>query len=403
MSNIFWEISKRNIRIHILRSTLAMLGIVIGVVAIASMGILGNSMVSMVSESLSSVGDSVIVTPNTGGGGGMGPGGGGGGGSSSANLKISDQNYQQIKRVVAPNVAIPIYQASDHMKIGVGSDDIVAPIYGLPTDDVPDLMKLQDGDYNNGNSGVLVGSTFAKDHNLKVGSRISIGTDGSKGTLRVMGIIEERGMSFDISTDNALVVTQEWFENTYNRNGDYDEVVVKVKDGDTATVKTNIEKQLNKHKDNKIVSVTDSKATLASIYSTFGTVTTFVSAIGAISMIVAGVSIFNIMMMSVNERIKEIGIMRSIGTRKRGVMSMFIYEAAIIGVIGSIIGGILSILAGYAISALMLGSTKYLLTVSNALSVVEGVSFGIIICLACGMYPAWQAANLNPIDALRHE
>jgi putative ABC transport system permease protein len=120
-------------------------------------------------------------------------------------------------------------------------------------------------------------------------------------------------------------------------------------------------------------------------------------------MIVAGVSIFNIMMMSANERIKEIGIMRSIGTRKRGVMSMFIYEAAIIGVIGSIIGGVLSILAGYAISALMLGSTKYLLTVSNALSVVEGVSFGIIICLACGMYPAWQAANLNPIDALRHE
>ena len=60
---IFWEIAKRNIRIHMLRSTLAMLGIVIGVVAIASMGILGNSMVSSVSESLSSVGDSVIVTP----------------------------------------------------------------------------------------------------------------------------------------------------------------------------------------------------------------------------------------------------------------------------------------------------------------------------------------------------
>ena len=399
---IFWEIAKRNIRIHMLRSTLAMLGIVIGVVAIASMGILGNSMVATVSESLTSVGDSVIVTPYSGGGGGMGPGGGGGG-SSSASLKITDQNYQQIKRVVAPNVAIPVYSTSDHMKIGVGSDDIVATIYALPAEDVPDIMKLQAGDYNNGNSGCLVGSTFAKDHNLKVGSRISIGTDGSKGTLRVTGIIEERGMSFDISTDNALVVTQEWFENAYNRNKDYDEVVVKVKEGDTATVKTNIEKQLNKHKDNKIVSVTDSKATLSSIYSTFGTVTTFVTAIGGISMVVAGVSIFNIMMMSVNERIKEIGIMRSIGTQKKEVMSMFIYEAAIIGVIGSIVGGILSILAGYAISALMLGTTKYLLTTANALSVGEGVSFGIVICLACGIYPAWQAANLNPIDALRHE
>jgi putative ABC transport system permease protein len=346
------------------------------------------------------VGDSVIVTPYSGGGGGMM---GGSGGSSSASLKITDQNFLQIKRVSAPNVAIPVYSTSDHMKIGVGSDDIVATIYALPSDDVPDMMKLQAGDYNNGNSGCLVGSTFAKDHNLKVGSRISIGTDGSKGTLRVTGIIEERGMSFDISTDNAIVVTQEWFENTYNRKGDYDEVVVKVKDGDTATVKTNIEKQLNKHKDNKIVSVTDSKATLSSIYATFSTVTTFVSAIGGISMVVAGVSIFNIMMMSVNERIKEIGIMRSIGTQKKEVMSMFIYEAAIIGVIGSIIGGILSVLAGYAISALMLGTTKYLFTIANALSVAEGVGFGIVICLACGIYPAWQAANLNPIDALRHE
>jgi putative ABC transport system permease protein len=84
-------------------------------------------------------------------------------------------------------------------------------------------------------------------------------------------------------------------------------------------------------------------------------------------------------------------------------MSMFIYEAAIIGVIGSIIGGILSVLAGYAVSALMLGTTKYLLSTANTLSVGEGVSFGIVICLLCGIYPAWQAANLNPIDALRHE
>ncbi|MGA2918372.1 ABC transporter permease [Methanoregula sp.] len=395
---IFWEIAKRNIRINVLRSSLAMLGIVIGVVAIASMGILGNSLVASVADSLSSVGDSVIVTPYSGGGGqGFSSAG------SSDSLKITDQNFQQIKRVVAPNVAIPVYQTAEHMKIGVGGDDIVAVIYGLPSEDVPDLLKLQDGVYNNGNSGCLIGPTFAKDHNLKVGSRISIGTDGEKGTLRVTGIIEERGMSFDISTDSAVVVTKEWFENTYNRNADYDEVVVKVKNGDTAGMKTAIENQLNKRKDQKIVTVMDSKATLATIYSTFGMVTTFVTAIGGISMVVAGVSIFNVMMMSVTERIKEIGIMRSIGTQKKEVMSMFIYEAAIIGVVGSTIGGVLSVMAGYAISALVLNTTKHLFTVANALSVAEGMGFGIMICLACGLYPAWRAANLNPIDALRHE
>jgi len=396
---IFWEIAKRNIRLHFLRSTLAMLGIVIGVVAIASMGILGNSLVATVSDSLSSVGDSVIVTPYTGGGG-MGMGGGSGGGS--ANLKITDQQFQQIKRAVAPGVAIPVLSTAERMKVGVGGDDIVATVYGIDPQYIPDLnLVLAAGGFNNANSGCLVGSQFAKDHNIKVGSRISMGTDGGKGTLRVTGIIEERGMAFDVSTDNAIVATQDWFDTTYNRD-DYDQVVVKAKAGqDTAVIKTIIEKQLNKR--DKIVSVMDSKATLATIFQTFGAVTTFVTAIGGISMVVAGVSIFNIMMMSVNERIKEIGIMRSIGTQKKEVMSMFIYEAAIIGVIGSVVGGILSLVAGYAISSLMLNSTKYLFTVATAISVTEGVGFGIVVCLACGIYPAWQAANMNPIDALRHE
>ena len=402
MTAIFWEIAKRNIRLHMLRSTLAMLGIVIGVVAIASMGILGNSMVASVSESLNSVGDSVIVSPYSGSSGGMGPGGGGGT-SSVQDQYISDSNFQKIKQAVAPNVAIPVHQTSQRMSVGVGSDDIVATIYGVDPQYIPDLnLVLTSGAYSSGNSGCLVGSEFAKDNNIRVGSRISIGSDGQYGTLRVTGIIEERGMSFDLSTDNALVVTRDWYESNFGDIDQYDQVVVKVKeDQDTAKVKQIVEKQLNRR--DKIVSVTDSKATLSSIYETFGTITTFVTAIGGISMIVAGVSIFNIMMMSVNERIKEIGIMRSIGTQKKEVMSMFIYEAAIIGVIGSVVGGILSLFAGYAISALMLGTTEYLWTLSTAFSVAEGVGFGIVICLACGVYPAWQAANLNPIDALRHE
>jgi len=335
-------------------------------------------------------------------GGGMHMGGGSGG--SMLNLMLTDQNYQQIQRAVAPNKAIPIHSTSEHMRVGVGSDDIVATIYGLPTDKAKDLLPdLESGDYSNGNSGCLVGSTFATDHNVNVGSRISIGQDGQYGTLRVTGIIPERGMSFDISTDSAIVVTKDWFENTYNDKDEYNEVVVKVTSGDTADVKTTIEGQLNRNTKNKIVSVIDSKATLATIYATFGTITTFVTAIGGISMVVAGVSIFNIMMMSVNERIKEIGIMRSIDTQKKEVMSMFIYEAAIIRVTGSLIGGILSVLAGYGISAFMLKTTKYLFSVASMLSVVEGVTFGIIICIACGLYPAWKAANLNPIDALRHE
>jgi putative ABC transport system permease protein len=394
---IFWEIAKRNIRIHILRSTLAMLGIVIGVVAIASMGILGNSLVLTVSDSLKTVGDSVIVTPHVGGT--MRGFGGGAGGPSS--LSITEQNFEQIKRASAPNIAIPVLQTSDRMKLGVGSDEIVATIYGLNPDDVPDLLKLKEGGYSRGNSGVLVGSTFAKDNNVKVGSRIAIGTDGNKGTLRVTGIIEERGMAFDVSTDSAIVATKDWFDQSYNRN-DYDKVVVKVKNlDDLPVVKTAIENQMNKR--DKIVDVVDTRKTMETIFSAFGQITTFVSAIGGISMLVAGVSILNIMMMSVTERIKEIGIMRSIGAQRKEVMSMFLYEALILGVVGSLIGGIMSLMGGYVISSVMLQTTKYLFAPSSMIHIIYGMSFGIVISLICGIYPAWRAANLNPIDALRHE
>ena len=393
---IFWEIAKRNIRIHMLRSSLAMLGIVIGVVAIATMGILGNSMVLAVSDSLRTVGDSVIVTPHVGGGM-FGPGSGAG----SVDLKITEQDFQKIQRASAPNVAIPVLQTSDRMKLGVGSEDIVAAIYGVPPDDVPDLLTLTAGEYSRGNSGCLVGSTFAIDNNVKVGSRISIGTDGAKGTLRVTGIIEERGMAFDIMTDSAIVVTKEWFDSAYNRDG-YDKVVVKVKDlDDLPKVKTAIEDQLNKR--DKIVDVVDTRETMKSIFEAFGQITTFVTAIGGISMIVAGVSILNIMMMSVTERIKEIGIMRSIGAQRKEVMAMFLYEALILGVVGSLAGGIMSLIAGYAVSSLMLQTLDYLFVPSTLISIVYGVSFGIVVSLICGIYPAWRAANLNPIDALRHE
>ena len=161
---IFWEIAKRNIRIHLLRSSLAMLGIVIGVVAISSMGILGQQPGALGLGQPEFCRGQCYCHPPCGGVRGALAGAG-----QRPRSRSRTRNSSRSNGSSAPNVAIPVLQTSERMKIGVGSDDIVAVIYGLNPDDVPNLLKLQEGDYNSGNSGCLVGSTFAKDNNVKVG------------------------------------------------------------------------------------------------------------------------------------------------------------------------------------------------------------------------------------------
>jgi putative ABC transport system permease protein len=388
---IFFEFARRNIRLHWFRSILAVLGILIGVVTISAMGILGNGIVLSISDSLSTVGDTIIVSPHAGGGGG-GPGMG-----VSSNQLITSRQLEQIKRAVTPNVAIPVYSGGDLMKIG--SKDTAGVIYGLPPDDIPLLLELKEGSYIRGSSSAaLVGTKFAEENNLNVGSRISV---GDKGVLRVSGILEERGMGFDINPDYGIVVSEEWYADAYGVS-DYDMVVVKVRDLDQIdAIKQSIEDSLNRRE--TVVNVIDTRTILETIFTAFSSISTFMTVIGGISLIVAGVSILNIMMMSVTERIKEIGVMRSIGTQRKEVRRMFLYEALILGLIGSSIGGVLALVAGYLVSSLMLQTTQYLLMPSSLIFVVYGVSFGIATSLLSGLYPAWKASNLNPIEALRHD
>jgi putative ABC transport system permease protein len=386
---VFLELSGRNVRIHWLRSLLAVIGIIIGVVTIVSMGILGNSLVLAISDSLSAVGDSIIVTPHTGGGGITGTG-------ASSSAVISDRQVEEIRRTVAPDITIPVYSGSSRMRIG--GEDTVGVIYGLASDDIPVLLELEEGSYLRGSSSAMAGARFAEENNIKVGSRITI---GDKGSLRVVGILKERGVGFDINPDYGIVVEDRWFEQSYTPSG-YDLVIVKVKDlAQITEVKAAIERQQNRR--DTVVDVIDTRAILETILTTFGQISTFTTAIGGISLIVAGVSILNIMLMSVTERIKEIGVLRSIGTQRREVRRMFLYEALILGLIGSGIGGILSIVGGYAVSIIMLQTSKYLFAPSSLVYILYGIAFGIGTSLISGFYPAWKASNLNPIEALRHE
>jgi len=405
--DIILQLSIRSIRLNFLRSLLAALGIVIGVVAISSMGMMGANMTLSVTEELSAMANVLVVKANAGGGGGgmMGPGGGGSGSSSSDDDYISKDQLDDIERAVGQyGLVYPLYQDSE--TIEVGDKEARATIYGLRDEDMATVLTVEEGALPKTTSSVVVGPSFAERHSLTIGSRITIGDEDDDEAaiqkVRVVGILEEKGMSMDMNTDNAIVMPEKTFVGLFGGESEYDQVNVilnDINDADTATEA--IEDQLNRKEDE--VTVQDSSRMMESITSTVSTLTTFVMAIAGISLLVAATSIFNVMMMSVTERIREIGILRSIGTRKNEVLRMFIYEAVILGLVGAAIGAIMSLILGWLVVLAMVGTTKYFFTFQSLIYVPMAMVIGIAICIFSGVYPAWRAANLDPIEALRSD
>ncbi|MDD3112505.1 MAG: ABC transporter permease [Methanofollis liminatans] len=400
--NVIFDLSVRNVRRHFLRSFLAAIGIVIGVIAITSLGIMGANLTLSVTATLSENSDIIKVSPGGGPGGGGGPGFGGGGGSDEEEY-IDESQLKDIKQAASPNTVIPVYSESD--TITVGDLEGRATVYGLDPDDIATLLTVANGTSLKSTSTALVGPTLAERYELKIGSRITIGdedSDEGTSTVRVAGILEERGMTYDISTDNAIVVSDRWFTGFYGGEGEYSEVIVKLDDiNDVDAVEEAIDDQLNRKDDE--VTISDASRMMDSITSSISTIISMMMGIGAISLLVASVSIFNVMMMSVTERIKEIGILRSIGTRRSVVRRMFLYEAFILGMLGAVVGGILSMIIGYLVVLVMIGTTDYFFTFDSLIYIPYGIAVGIVVCVLSGVYPAWSAANLDPIEALATE
>jgi len=397
MRDIFFDLSVRSVRLNFLRSILASIGIVIGVVAISSMGMLGTNMQLSVKSQLSSNVNTIIITSDvvrT---------------TSTAGTPITSEGIDKstlndIKSAAGQNDIVPIHRTNTQFTIG--STDGRGSIYGLDPNDIPKFLTIDQGTNIKGGTDALVGPNIAANFNMNIGSRIKIGQDNvsiTRPTVRVVGILAARGFASDgVNTDNAIIVPDTWYTDHYGDKDIYDQVNVILQNIDTINqTEAAIDDKVNRR--TNIVRISDASSRLSSISSTLGTITTFILAIGSISLVVAAVSIFNVMMMSVKERVQEIGILLSIGTEKGEVRRMFLYEAFILGIIGAVVGGICSFVIGYSVVSAMIGNTSYFFLPDSLIYIPYGMIIGIVVCVVSGLYPAWKASNMDPIDALRSE
>ncbi|MDH7593950.1 MAG: ABC transporter permease [Methanomicrobiales archaeon] len=400
-TGVIFQVAVRSIRLHFLRSVLAALGIVIGVVAIASMGMMGANMTLAITDQLSDMANMLVVGPSTGGGGGGFGGfiGGGGAGDSY----ITEKQYQNIQKIASKyGIVYTLRSSSEYIEIGKSRGR--ATIYGLDTEVLPKILALQEGAFSKSITSVVIGPRLADRYGLKIGSRIDIGNpdEGSVTTVRVSGIIEERGMSFDLNTDSAIVGSDRLFTIILGGEGKYNQVNIVLSDiSRVDEAKKEITDELNRR--DEVISIQDSSRMLETITSSLSTMTGFVMAIAGISLLVAAVSIFNVMMMSVNERIREIGIMRSIGVQRWDIRKMFLYEAGVLGTVGAGIGAAVSFAFGYIFVFGMVGTVNYFFSPQSLLFIPYAMAVGILVCVLSGIYPAWRASNLDPVEALRAE
>lgn len=374
---MFLEIAKRNLQRTKVRSILAIIGILIGVMAISAIGIFGESLKSAVIENFKDVANEIIVSPNY----------------QRGYIYIEEKDVEQIKKI--PRIESAIAVKSAYLLVEFRDQKTYTTIYGLKEEDVKTMFKAERGSIDLDGS-CVVGYNLAK--NLKIKTDSKIGVNGRE--FKVAGILEDAGFRYDVNPNSAIIISDKDF--TLVSDAGFSSVIVKVRDiEDIANIKEDIERRINS-KDEK-VSVFEMKRFLEMITQTFNQINLFLMAIASVSLLVAGVSILNIMLMSTIERTKEIGIMRAIGASRATVLRIFLLEALVLGVIGSVIGSVLSVLAGYGINYMILRETRFIFQISTLGYVLLGFLIGVATSIFSGLYPAWKASRLEPIEALRFE
>jgi putative ABC transport system permease protein len=220
----------------------------------------------------------------------------------------------------------------------------------------------------------------------------------------VVGILKEQGIGFDISADGSVFTSFDTYDKLFPDETEegYDQVIVIAGDiNQVDAVGDEIDELLNKRDDTVNIFATNSIN--EQIDSDFTSISMFLMGIGSISLLVAGVSILNVMLMSTMERTREIGSMKAVGASRNDVLRMFLYEVLFLGIIASIAGGILTVGGSLGLIYLIMNDVSYFFSLTTILYIGAGVFFGIVTSLVGGLYPAWKASVMNLLDALRYE
>ncbi len=407
-----------------LRSALTMLGVIIGVAAVIAMVSVGNGASQSVQNTILNLGSNLVtVTPQFSSDNGLK-----GAGAQAQNLTIDDM--RSIKDQLGGTiVAAEAEQQAGRWQITAAGQNWNTQVSGV-TEDYPTVRDwgLDRGDFFstsdlNLNAQVAVlGSTTAT--NLfgdidPVGQTIQLrqafGGGGQGGAqrarilnFRVVGVLGLKGSTFGFSRDDQILVplttSQHVLTGQLNR---VSQIVIKATSSETMDITTsdvsNILLQRHNIADpaSTDFTVTNQNDTLAALSSVTGTFTLLLGAIGGISLLVGGIGIMNIMLVSVNERTREIGIRKAVGARRGDILYQFLIEA--IALTG--LGGVIGILLGWAITEVVhripQAASLPLLITSGTVIIAVGVS--VAIGVVFGLYPAMRAARLHPIQALRYE
>jgi putative ABC transport system permease protein len=391
---------------HKLRSFLTILGVVIGVASVITLMSIGRGAEAQILSNIQSLGSNLVtIRP-----GAFTFGGVRGGMSQTLTVEDSDAIAREVSNISA---IAPTYASS--LQLVVGGKNTNSQVTGTN----PDYFSINNltlargtlfsyDEYQNGTKVAVLGSTVAETL-FPTGDPIGQQMRMGKIIVRVVGVLESKGAMFG-SVDDAvfipLSVMQQTVAQPRTAQGSRivstialtvtDETLTQdVIDSITSLLRTRHHLAATADDDFNIMSVQEIAETLS---ETIGTMTLLLGAIAAISLLVGGIGVMNIMLVSVLERTREIGIRKALGAMNSDIWSQFLIEAAFL----TFVGGIIGVIVGWVV-AMVINRLNVMSTVVTADVVILAVAVSVGIGLFFGFYPAWNASRLNPIEALRSE